>query len=121
MISLGVADVSPQSTVMKILSICIPYFSGFGHTKRIAETIAEAIGADTHLIDVEDMTDADDPDTAVEEMYAEVTEQKQKFQSEFQTLYDQADYPAAAMTVRKMQFIDKLERDIEALEDKLYD
>ncbi len=70
---------------------------------------------------VEDMTDADDPDTAVEEMYAEVTEQKQKFQSEFQTLYDQADYPAAAMTVRKMQFIDKLERDIEALEDKLYD
>lgn len=70
---------------------------------------------------VEDIADADDPDTAVEEMYAEVAEQQQVLREEFQTLYDQADYPAAAMSVRKMQFIHKLERDVEALEDKLYD
>ena len=67
------------------------------------------------------MADADDPDTAVEEMYAEVAEQQQALREEFQILYDQADYPAAAMTVRKMQFIHKLERDVDALEDKLYD
>ncbi|WP_271273313.1 Fe-S protein assembly co-chaperone HscB [Aliamphritea hakodatensis] len=70
---------------------------------------------------VEDIADADDPDAAVEDMYTEVAERKQVFQAEFQTLYDQADYPAAAVTVRKMQFIYKLERDVEALEDKLYD
>ncbi|NDW52984.1 flavodoxin family protein [Aliiroseovarius sp. PrR006] len=44
---------------MKKLSICIPYFSGFGHTKRIAETIAEAIGDAARLLDVEALTDAD--------------------------------------------------------------
>lgn len=59
MISLGVDAVSPQSGGMKTLSICIPYFSGFGHTKRIAETIAEAIGDAARLLNVETLTDAD--------------------------------------------------------------
>lgn len=44
---------------MKTLSICIPYFSGFGHTKRIAQTIASAIGTEACVIDVETITDAD--------------------------------------------------------------
>lgn len=70
---------------------------------------------------VEDIADADDPESAVEDMYAQVAEQQQELRAEFQNNYDQADYPAAAMTVRKMQFIHKLERDVEALEDKLYD
>lgn len=70
---------------------------------------------------VEDIADAADPDSAIENMYAEVAEQQQALREEFQKLYNQADYAAAAMTVRKMQFIHKLERDVEALEDKLYD
>lgn len=44
---------------MKKLSICIPYYSGFGHTKRIANTIAAAIGDDARVLDVEALTDAD--------------------------------------------------------------
>lgn len=59
MISLGATAVSPQSVAMKTLSICIPYFSGFGHTQRIAETIAETIGTDARLINVEALADAD--------------------------------------------------------------
>lgn len=59
MISLGLPAVSPQSGGMTTTSICIPYFSGFGHTKRIAETIAEAIGDAAKLLDVETLADAD--------------------------------------------------------------
>ncbi|SPF75530.1 p-benzoquinone reductase [Aliiroseovarius pelagivivens] len=58
-ISLGVIAVSQQSGSMKKLGICIPYFSGFGHTKRIAETIAKAIGDEARLLDVESLSDAD--------------------------------------------------------------
>ena len=39
--------------------ICIPYFSGFGHTQRIAQAIAQGIGPPAQLIDVAAMTDAD--------------------------------------------------------------
>ncbi|MCK0142060.1 flavodoxin family protein [Aliiroseovarius sp. F20344] len=59
MISLGAAADSSQTGGMKTLSICIPYFSGFGHTKRIAETIAKAIGNEARLLNVETLTDAD--------------------------------------------------------------
>lgn len=44
---------------MKKLLICIPYFSGFGHTKRIAGAIADGIGPAARLIDVETITDDD--------------------------------------------------------------
>ncbi|WP_289040631.1 flavodoxin family protein [uncultured Aliiroseovarius sp.] len=44
---------------MKDPNICIPYFSGFGHTRRIAQTIAEGAAAPTRLIDVEYITSED--------------------------------------------------------------
>ena len=45
---------------MKNTLICLPYFSGFGHTERIASAIAEGIAAsDTQLIYVADMTALD--------------------------------------------------------------
>ncbi|WP_371169207.1 flavodoxin family protein [Aliiroseovarius sp. 2305UL8-7] len=44
---------------MTDLVICLPYFSGFGHTHRIAQAIAEGIGNPAHLIDVEHITDKD--------------------------------------------------------------
>lgn len=44
---------------MTKLLICIPYFSGFGHTKRVASAIASGIGPAARLIDVDTIT-ADD-------------------------------------------------------------
>lgn len=38
--------------------ICLPYFTGFGHTKRLARAIADGIG-NARLIDVTRITDAD--------------------------------------------------------------
>lgn len=38
--------------------ICLPYFTGFGHTARLARAIADGIG-DARLIDVKAITDAD--------------------------------------------------------------
>ncbi|WP_275393826.1 flavodoxin family protein [Aliiroseovarius sp. Z3] len=40
-------------------AICIPFFSGFGHTRRIAQAIAQGAGPTAYLIDVAAMTDAD--------------------------------------------------------------
>ncbi|MCK8482729.1 flavodoxin family protein [Aliiroseovarius sp. S2029] len=39
--------------------ICIPYYSGFGHTKRIAQSIARGAGPSATLLDVEDMSGVD--------------------------------------------------------------
>lgn len=58
-ISLGSKPLCAQTGSMTNTSICIPYFSGFGHTKRIAETMAQAIGPGARLIDVETITQAD--------------------------------------------------------------
>lgn len=44
---------------MNTVRICIPYFSGFGHTRRIARTMTDAIGPEAHLIDIETLTKAD--------------------------------------------------------------
>lgn len=40
-------------------TVCIPFFSGFGHTKRIAQAIAQGVGKSAQLIDVAAITDAD--------------------------------------------------------------
>lgn len=50
----------------------------------------------------------------------EMTDLRQVFQSCFES-GTAADLDAAAIAVRKMQFIDKLGREIEALEDQLFD
>ncbi|MCK8463038.1 NAD(P)H-dependent oxidoreductase [Aliiroseovarius sp. S1339] len=39
--------------------ICLPYFSGFGHTKRIAAAIADGIGTSARLINVEAISNDD--------------------------------------------------------------
>ena len=44
---------------MENLSICLPYFSGFGHTKRIAKAISDGIGTPARLINVEALTEDD--------------------------------------------------------------
>ncbi|WP_371226783.1 flavodoxin family protein [Roseovarius sp. 2305UL8-3] len=38
--------------------VAIPYFTGSGHTRRLAEAVAEGVGK-AHLMDVETMSDAD--------------------------------------------------------------
>jgi molecular chaperone HscB len=74
--------------------------------------------------ELESVRDSADPDSALEHLQAivdgEMTDLRQVFQSCFES-GTAADLDAAAIAVRKMQFIDKLGREIEALEDQLFD
>jgi len=74
--------------------------------------------------ELESVRDEADPDEALEALQAIVDDQLAELRQRFQTAYEsggETDLEAAAMSVRKMQFIDKLGREIEALEDQLFD
>jgi len=74
--------------------------------------------------ELESVRDSVDPDSALEHLQTivdgEMADLRQVFQARFES-GAAADLDAAAMAVRKMQFIDKLGREIEALEDQLFD
>ena len=72
---------------------------------------------------LESVRDEADPDAALERLQgvvdAELAELRRDFKDQYE-VGDKASLEAAAMAVRKMQFIDKLGREIDALEDQLY-
>ncbi|MEH6577505.1 MAG: Fe-S protein assembly co-chaperone HscB [Amphritea sp.] len=73
---------------------------------------------------LESVRDEADPDAALEHLQGVVDAELAELRSDFKTQYevgDKTSLEAAAMTVRKMQFIEKLGREIDALEDQLYD
>lgn len=64
---------------------------------------------------------ADDPEAELEQLAESTEAALRKLQTEFVTLYSQADLDGAETVVRKMQFMTKLQREIEAAEDRLLD
>lgn len=74
--------------------------------------------------ELESVRDGADSEVVLERLQgvvdAELVELRRVFKVQFEA-GDQSSLEAAAMTVRKMQFIDKLGREIDALEDQLYD
>lgn len=73
---------------------------------------------------VESVRDAADPEAEIDQLQSEVEAQMRELRGQFEGFYEQATpsaLEAAATVVRKMQFIDKLGREVEALEDQLFD
>ena len=73
---------------------------------------------------VESVPQAADPEAELERLLETVELEMRELRKEFESLYQQgtaAASEAAAVSVRKMQFIDKLGRELEALEDQLFD
>ncbi|MDO6564863.1 Fe-S protein assembly co-chaperone HscB [Amphritea sp. 1_MG-2023] len=73
---------------------------------------------------LEDIADATDPDAQLEQLRQKVEQEMKSLREQFDMNYQQSTpsaHEAAAVCVRKMQFIDKLGREMEALEDKLFD
>jgi len=65
--------------------------------------------------------DHDDPESELEELQAHVADDFQRLQGAFVTAWESEQLEQAEMLVRKMQFNCKLQSDIEALEDRLFD
>lgn len=73
---------------------------------------------------LEDIASASDPDAAIERLRQTVEQEMKSLREQFDSYYQQSTpsaHEAAAVCVRKMQFIDKLGREIEVLEDQLFD
>lgn len=73
---------------------------------------------------LEAVRDAADPEADLSALQATVDSEMNSLRSQFDSFYRQStptSLEAAAVCVRKMQFIDKLGREIEALEDQLFD
>lgn len=68
-----------------------------------------------------DATDADDPEDELERLGATAESALRDLQTEFVTLYSQSDLDGAETVVHKMQFMTKLQREIETAEDRLLD
>lgn len=72
---------------------------------------------------VEEASSHADPDSELAALDQEVVEAMSELQAEFRRaigVTSEAELEAAAAAVRKMQFLDKLSREIERLEDELY-
>ena len=65
--------------------------------------------------------DHDDPEAELEALQAHVTGEFRQLQAAFAAAWGSGDLEQAEMLVRKMQFNCKLQSDIEALEDRLFD
>ncbi|RTE66535.1 Fe-S protein assembly co-chaperone HscB [Amphritea opalescens] len=73
---------------------------------------------------LEDIASAADPEAELEQLRQTVEQEMKSLREQFDRYYQQSTpsaYEAAAVCVRKMQFIDKLGREIEVLEDQLFD
>ncbi|MDX2421617.1 MAG: Fe-S protein assembly co-chaperone HscB [Amphritea sp.] len=73
---------------------------------------------------LEDIASASDPDADIERLRQTVEQEMKSLREQFDSYYQQSTpsaHEAAAVCVRKMQFIDKLGREIEVLEDQLFD
>jgi len=70
---------------------------------------------------VADATDHDDPEAELEQLEALVDAELKQLQSAFVKAWEGQQLAQAEVLVRKMQFASKLQSDIEALEDRLFD
>lgn len=70
---------------------------------------------------VADATDHDDPEAELEHLEALVGAELKQLQSAFVKAWEGQQLAQAEVLVRKMQFASKLQSDIEALEDRLFD
>ncbi|WP_432696506.1 Fe-S protein assembly co-chaperone HscB [Marinobacterium sp. YM272] len=68
-----------------------------------------------------EVADQDDPESELEQLQQEAEQASRDLRAEFVKLYQSDDLDAAEQVVRKMQFAAKLESEIEALEDRLFD
>ncbi len=71
--------------------------------------------------ELEDIESAADPETALDDFYDDVKVLIERYTSEFVQQYQSADYEAAALAVKKLRFIYKLQEEGQRLEDKLLD
>ncbi len=65
--------------------------------------------------------DHDDPEAELEALQGHVACELKRLQSAFASAWEDGQLEQAEVLVRKMQFICKLQSDIEALEDRLFD
>jgi len=70
---------------------------------------------------LEDVSDAADPEAALEDLSTDVSAELRNQRQAFEGHYGASEYDAAAAAVRKMQFLEKLVLEIEAREDELLD
>lgn len=73
---------------------------------------------------LEKMAGSSDIEADIEQLRHTVEQEMKSLREQFDSYYQQSTpsaYEAAAVCVRKMQFIDKLGREIEVLEDQLFD
>ncbi|SEG86564.1 Fe-S protein assembly co-chaperone HscB [Marinobacterium lutimaris] len=68
-----------------------------------------------------EVAEQDDPEAELEQLQQEAEQALRELRAEFVSLYTGGDLDGAERTVRKMQFATKLESEIEALEDRLFD
>jgi len=68
---------------------------------------------------VEDLADAADPESAIDQLSEEVSQSVRQLQQAFESALHEDDLLRAEEAVRKMQFFDKLNREIDELEDEL--
>jgi len=70
---------------------------------------------------LEDLPQAQDPETEIEAMASELQQQATQLESDFSQAYGALDLALAETAVRKLQFIVKLQQQLEALEGALLD
>jgi len=71
--------------------------------------------------ELEEAAESSDPEGALDALSEEVGDELRKERQQFEVQYLADELDAAASTVRKMQFLEKLVLEIEALEDELLD
>ena len=71
--------------------------------------------------ELEEIGSADDVETAFDDFFDDVKRLIAEYTQDFESLFGQEDYTAAADAVRKLRFIYKLKEEAQQLEDKLLD
>jgi len=70
---------------------------------------------------LEDMPRAQDPEAEIDAMASRLQHQASQLENEFAQAYGSSDFKTAEKTVRKLQFIVKLQQQLDALEGALLD
>ena len=70
---------------------------------------------------LEDMPRAQDPEAEIDAMASRLQHQASQLENEFAQAYGSSDFETAEKTVRKLQFIVKLQQQLDALEGALLD
>jgi len=70
---------------------------------------------------MEELADAHDPEAAIDTMTAQLKAQAAQLEVDFAQAYTQKEFENAQTTVRKLQFVVKLQQQLDALEGELLD